>query len=218
LYEALNIARKNTKESQDINVFAKEESGYQYPIFLLKKEMDTSNSIGKVLSYLHKEKLNHKKTFNREEIIYVLRGRQAAKQLVCAHKKEDLQQHKFVSEKRSKNLSQSLKSNSFMLIFAGIVFAGYPGLLDSSIMSRFFDSSVNYKTCKVIGKDGKDTNKTDKSCKRDKSIYQLIFLLALLREVDLAYKNYRANVNVLVINHALDILSNELKDSDGLQQ
>jgi arsenate reductase-like glutaredoxin family protein len=218
LYKALNIARKNTKENQDINVFVKEKSGYRYPIFLLKKEMDICDSIENTLSYLGEENLNHKRSFNRKKVIDALRGRQAAKQLVYTHKKEDLQQHKLVSEKRSHNVSQSLKSNSFILIIAGILFVGYPGLIDSSIMSKFFDFSVNYKTCKIIGKDGKDTNKIDKSCKRGKSIYQLIFLLFLFKEADLAYKNYRAKVNVLVINHALDVLSNELKESDGLQQ
>jgi hypothetical protein len=218
LHEALNVVRKNTKENQDINVFAKESSGCRYPIFLLKKEMDVFNSIEKTLSYLGKEKLNHKKSLNRKNVIDALRGRQAAKQLVHTHTKEDLQQHKFVSEKRSHNLSQWLKSNSFILIIVGIIFAGYPGLADSSIMRKFFGSSVNYKTCKIIGKDGNDTNKINESCKEYKNIYPLIFLLFLIVEADLAYKNYRAKVNVLVINHALDILSDELKESEGLQQ
>lgn len=227
LYEALNIARKNTKENQIINVFARENSGYRHPIFLLEREMDLCNSIDETLSYLRKAKFDRKKTFNRKNIIDALRGRQAARQLVYSQKKEDLRQYKFASEKRSENLTYFLKLNSFILIIFGIIFIGYPGLLESSVLSRFFNPSVNYKTCKTIGKDGKDTNKikdtnkTDEFCKIYQgfySLYKLIILYFLLHELDLAYKSYQTKKDILIINYAIDMLSNDSKDSDKIQK
>jgi hypothetical protein len=216
LYKALHVARENTKENQDINVFSKETSGCRYPIFLLKEEMNSHNSMNDILSYLLPDR---QKSISRKHIINFLRGRQAARQLAHSYKKEDLQQHKFASEKRSNILTTLLKLNSFVLIISGICFVGYPGLLESSsIMSRFFDSSVNYKTCKTIGKDGKDTNKTDKSCKNNQNYYKLVILIVFFLELNLANKNYQAKANVLVVNYALDILSGELKKPDILQQ
>jgi hypothetical protein len=91
LYEALNVARKNTQEHQDIKIFLRDDSGNRHPLFSLKEEIDLHNSMQEILSCYPRSLFNKHSKFNRERAINFLRGRQAAKQLTHLHEKEKLQ-------------------------------------------------------------------------------------------------------------------------------
>lgn len=213
LYEALNITQKNTKKYQDINVFTKDKSGNYCENFSLKKEMDLHNSMSDILSYY--PRWYNRKKFNRQSIITSLRGRQAAKQL-AQRKKEDLQKQKFIAEQKSNSITQVIALISVYLTIGGIVFAGFPGFPESSIVSKLSNSSVNYKTCAIIKKD-KDTKQKDLLCNLNKTGYEIAFLLILSANLLMSLAKFHCTNDLLIINHALDISSGEPPGTDEPQ-
>jgi hypothetical protein len=219
LYEALNIARKNTQEHQDINIFLRDCSGNCYPLFLLKKEIDLHNSMQEILSFYPRSFFNKQSKFNRESAINFLRGKQAAKQLTHLYGKEELQQKKLVSEKRIDSGVGYLEIISLFLTLVSIFFIGYPGSPESSIIARMSpDPSVDYKTCDIKtdkhtpAKKGKDL-----LCTSNQLSFELIFLFYLIARMLVACYNLQNKHDLLIINHALDVFPGKLPENDKSQ-
>jgi hypothetical protein len=214
LYEALNIARKNTQENQDINIFLRDSSGNCHPLFLLKKEINLHNSMQEILSFYPRIFFNKQSKFNRERAINFLRGKQAAKQLTHLYGKEELQQKKFVLETKINSGVAFPTVISLFLTICSIAFVGHPGSPESSIIATMFPNpSVDYKTCD-IETDGRTPVKKDMVCALNKFSFQLIFLFYLLAQmIVVCYTLYNKH-DLLVINHALDILPGKLPEND----
>jgi hypothetical protein len=83
-------------------------------------------------------------------------------------------------------------------------------------VSRLSNSSVNYKTCKIIKK-GKDTEQKDRLCKLNKAGYELGFLLILSVNLLMSRAKSHCTNDLLIINHALDISSGEPPRTDEPQ-
>jgi hypothetical protein len=214
LYEALNIARKNTQENQDINIFLRDSLGNCHPLFLLKKEIDLHNSMQEILSFYPRIFFNKQSKFDRERAINFLRGKQAAKQLTHLYGKEELQQKKFVLETKINSGVAYPTVTSLFLTIVSIAFVGYPGSPESSIIATMFPNpSVDYKTCD-IKTDGRTPAKKDMVCALNKFSFQLIFLFYLFAQMMVVCYTFYNKHDLLIINHALDILPGKLPEND----
>jgi hypothetical protein len=226
LYEALNIARKNTQEHQDINIFSRDPLGNCYPLFLLKQEIDLHNSMQEILSFYPRSLFNKLSNFNRERTINFLRGKQTAKQLTHLYGKEKLQQQKFVSENKIGSVASLPTVISLLLTMVSIVFLGLPGNPEFSVIvniAKFaHNPSVDYKTCDIKtdkhtpAKKGKDQFCTSIHTFNQFS-YLLIFLYLVFMQLLVTYFNLHNRRDLLIISHALDILPDKLSENNESQ-
>jgi hypothetical protein len=130
-----------------------------------------------------------------------------------------LQQQKFVSEKKIDSVAILPTISSLFFTMLSIVFLGYPGFPESSIMKNLSNSSVDYKTCDITTDKLIPAIKTQvQFCKFNQFSYQLIFLYFLAMQIFVTYYNLHNKRDLLIINHALDIFSEKLPENDESQQ